>query len=96
MRIAKCRWKSEQDYHQLKKERGWDHYPGRSWNGWHHHLTLVMLAYSFLTLGTLRSQKLLGGPCRRRGVKSDIGCSPGSDTAPIAEPAWATHGAHCT
>jgi hypothetical protein len=50
-------WKIEQDYHQLKEELGLDHYEGRSWNGWHHHVTLVMLAHSFLTLETLRSKK---------------------------------------
>jgi len=57
VRIAKCRWKIEQDYHQLKEELGLDHYEGRSWNGWHHHVTLVMLAHSFLTLETLRRKK---------------------------------------
>lgn len=57
VRIAKCRWKIEQDYHQLKEELGLDHYEGRSWNGWHHHVTLVMLAHAFLTLETLRSKK---------------------------------------
>jgi SRSO17 transposase len=57
VRITKCRWKIEQDYRQLKEELGLDHYEGRSWNGWHHHVTLVMLAYSFLTLETLRSKK---------------------------------------
>jgi SRSO17 transposase len=36
---------------------GLDHYEGRSWNGWHHHVTLVLLAHSFLTLETLRSKK---------------------------------------
>ena len=57
VRITKCRWKIEPDYHQLKEELGLDHYEGRSWNGWHHHVTLVMLAHSFLTLETLRSKK---------------------------------------
>ena len=57
VRIAKCRWKIEQDYHQLKEELGLDHYEGRNWNGWHHHVTLVMLAHAFLTLETLRGKK---------------------------------------
>jgi SRSO17 transposase len=57
VRLAKCRWKIEQDYLQLKEELGLDHYEGRSWIGWHHHATLVMLAHAFLTLETLRGKK---------------------------------------
>jgi SRSO17 transposase len=36
---------------------GLDHYEGRNWTGWHHHVTLVMLAHAFLTLEMLRSKK---------------------------------------
>ena len=57
VRIVKSRWKIEQDYQQLKEELGLDHYEGRSWKGWHHHVTLVMLAHAFLTLERLRSKK---------------------------------------
>ena len=57
VRVAKCRWAVEQDYQQLKEELGLDHYEGRGWIGWHHHLTLVMLAHAFLTLETLRRKK---------------------------------------
>ncbi len=57
VRIVKGRWKVEQDYQQLKEELGLDHYEGRSWTGWHHHVTLVMLAHAFLTLEVLRSKK---------------------------------------
>ena len=57
VQVAKARWKIEQDYQQLKEELGLDHYEGRSWSGWHHHVTLVMLAHSFLTLETLRNKK---------------------------------------
>ena len=57
VRLAKCRWKIEQDYQQLKEELGLDHYEGRNWAGWHHHVTLVMLAHAFLTLETLRSKR---------------------------------------
>ncbi len=51
------RWKIEQDYQQLKEELGLDQYEGRSWAGWHQHVTLVMLAHAFLTLERLRSKK---------------------------------------
>jgi SRSO17 transposase len=57
VRVAKSRWKIEQDYQQLKEELGLDHYEGRNWTGWHHHVTLVMLAHAFLTLEMLRSKK---------------------------------------
>ena len=57
VQVAKARWKIEQDYQQLKEELGLDHYEGRSWSGWHHHVTLVMLAHGFLTLETLRNKK---------------------------------------
>jgi len=57
VRITKCRWKIEQDYQQLKEELGLDHYEGRSWQGWHHHVTLVMIAHAFLTLESMRAKK---------------------------------------
>jgi SRSO17 transposase len=34
-----------------------DHFEGRSWQGWHHHVTLVGLAYCFLTLARLGDKK---------------------------------------
>lgn len=57
VRLAKSRWKIEFDYRQLKQQLGLDHYEGRSWRGWHHHVTLVMMAHAFLTLETLRAKK---------------------------------------
>jgi SRSO17 transposase len=46
--ITRGRWRIEQDYQQLKEELGLDHLEGRSWTGWHHHVTLVMVAHLFL------------------------------------------------
>ncbi len=40
----------EQGYQQMKQELGLDHFEGRSWRGFHHHVCLVMLAYGFLAL----------------------------------------------
>jgi SRSO17 transposase len=48
--ITRGRWRVEQDYQQLKEELGLDHCEGRSWTGWHHHVTLVMIAHAFLQL----------------------------------------------
>jgi SRSO17 transposase len=45
---AKSRWWVEHSYRELKDELGLDHFEGRSWRGWNHHVTLVLLAYAFL------------------------------------------------
>ncbi len=42
---------------------GLDHFEGRSWVGWHHHMVLVMLAYAFVV--AYRRQKR-GDTARRR------------------------------
>ncbi|GGW78728.1 hypothetical protein GCM10010350_74620 [Streptomyces galilaeus] len=49
VRLAKIRWRIEHDYRELKHSLGLDHFEGRSWNGWHHHVTLVTAAHAFLT-----------------------------------------------
>lgn len=48
VRTAKSRWWIEHSYKELKDELGLDHFEGRSWRGWHHHVVLVLLAYAFL------------------------------------------------
>lgn len=57
VRLVKIRWWIEQGYQQLKDELGLDHYEGRSWQGWHHHVTLTMVAFAFLVLEMLRLKK---------------------------------------
>jgi SRSO17 transposase len=53
VRLGKLRWRIEQDYRELKGALGLDHFEGRSWPGWHHHVTLVAVAHGFLTLERL-------------------------------------------
>ncbi len=50
VRIAKLRWRVERDYQELKEEIGLDHFEGRSWRGFHHHVTLCAAAHAFLAL----------------------------------------------
>ena len=57
VRLARSRWRVEQDYRELKGALGLDHFEGRSWAGWHHHVTLVSVAHGFLTLERLRHPK---------------------------------------
>jgi SRSO17 transposase len=49
VRACKQRWRVEHDYRELKTGLGLDHYEGRKWAGWHHHVTLVAAAHGFLT-----------------------------------------------
>jgi SRSO17 transposase len=51
--LAKLRWRVEHDYRELKDALGLDHFEGRSWAGWHHHVTLVSVAHGFVTLERL-------------------------------------------
>ena len=45
------------DYRELKGELGLDHYEGRHWLGWHHHVTLVTLAFAFLRSEQVSAKK---------------------------------------
>jgi SRSO17 transposase len=49
-RLAKLCWRIEHDYRELKDGLGLDHFEGRSYRGWHHHVTCVSVAHAFLTL----------------------------------------------
>jgi SRSO17 transposase len=50
VRLAKIRWRIEHDYRELKTGLGIDHFEGRSYLGWHRHVTLAVLAQAFCTL----------------------------------------------
>jgi SRSO17 transposase len=45
---AKNRWRVERSYEDLKGQLGLDHYEGRSFVGWHHHVTVALVCYAFL------------------------------------------------
>jgi SRSO17 transposase len=57
VRVARARWRVEQDYRELKEELGLDHYEGRQWLGWHHHVCLVSIAHAFLRSEQARLKK---------------------------------------
>lgn len=48
VRLAHHRWAIEQQYLELKDELGLDHFEGRSFPGWHRHVLLTALAYTWL------------------------------------------------
>jgi SRSO17 transposase len=60
VRLAKARWRIEHDYRELKTALGLDHFEGRSWTGWHRHVTRATAAQLFLTQLRLANPKADG------------------------------------
>jgi SRSO17 transposase len=75
---AKIRWWVEQNYQQLKDELGLDHFEGRSYTGWHHHVTLTMIAFGFLVMEGFRNKKnyWVDPPSCKEGVAADTAHPP--------------------
>jgi SRSO17 transposase len=48
VRVCGMRWPIESSFEEGKGELGMDQYELRFWAGWHHHMTLVILAHHFL------------------------------------------------
>jgi SRSO17 transposase len=69
VRLWKSRWPVEQGYQQMEEGLGLDHFEGRSWRGFHHHVCLVMLASGFLALEQARMKRTRPEP-GKKGVPS--------------------------
>jgi SRSO17 transposase len=54
VRIIKERWRTEIAYEEMKQELGLDHYEGRSFPGWNHHISVVLSCYAFVAAERLR------------------------------------------
>ena len=69
-----------------KSEAGMDAYQVRTWEGWHHHMTLTLIAVWFLISETHRGQQLtpaLTLPQVRYGLSVlllEVFCTPGLDS----------------
>jgi SRSO17 transposase len=46
--IVMQRWRTERVYEDLKGELGLDHFEGRRFPGWHHHVSVVLCCYAFI------------------------------------------------
>jgi SRSO17 transposase len=57
LRLSRSRWNIEQYFQRAKDDLGLDHFEGRSWRGFHHHLLMSVLAYLFVTVVFLRAKK---------------------------------------
>lgn len=47
VRITMQRWRTERAYQDMKGELGLDHFEGRRYRGWHHHISVVLACYAF-------------------------------------------------
>ena len=74
LRLSRSRWQIEQYFQRSKDDLGLDHYEGRSWRGFHHHLVLSAIAYLFVSAMFARSKK---------NFWPDVGSLPARDT-PVA------------
>lgn len=55
IRVIKERWRIERMYEDLKGELGLDHFEGRSFPGWHHHVSVVLCCYAFVVAERART-----------------------------------------
>jgi len=75
VRISGMRWPIEACFEEGKGEVGLDHYELRSWRGWHHHMTFVLLAPGTHGVGVPGPDAAPPGP-ERGGVTSSQPTSP--------------------
>jgi SRSO17 transposase len=57
VRISGCRWPIETCFEDSNQLFGLGDYETRSWKGWHHHMTLVILAHFFVVRTRLALKK---------------------------------------
>ena len=57
VRLSGMRWPIETCFEDGKQYLGMGDYEVRSWRGWHHHMTLCILAHGFLVRACLRLKK---------------------------------------
>jgi SRSO17 transposase len=55
--VAGARWPIEECFGSAKNETGLDNYQVRTWDAWHRHITLAMLAHTFLAITAHKAKK---------------------------------------
>jgi len=76
LKLSRSRWHVEQYFQRAKDDLGLDHYEGRSWRRFHHHLVLSTLAYLFILTQYRRTKK---------NFWCDVGTDPANDPALAGE-----------
>ena len=67
-RVFKAEHRIEESLQRAKSEAGLAHYQVRTWEGWHHHQALALVATWFLTQETRRGKKIHPGVDGAAGV----------------------------
>jgi SRSO17 transposase len=75
--LSGMRWPVESAILECKSEVGMDHYEVRGWVGWHHHLTMSLLAHHFL----VRLRCRLGGEITGANRTAGAGAAAGDAAA---------------
>jgi SRSO17 transposase len=71
--VAGARWAVEDCFQTAKNEVGLDHYQVRRYDAWYRHITLAMLAHTYLAVTAAISPKALtANPSRSRSEKSAV------------------------
>jgi hypothetical protein len=78
VRRVKGRWRTERVYQDAKGELGLDHYEGRSYRGWNHHVSVVLVCFAFIVAERVRSfppsaGKAAARPSRKRRYGANSG-----------------------
>lgn len=91
VRKSGMRWPVEATLLECKSEVGMDHYEVRSWVGWHHHMTMTLLAHHFLVRQRCRLGEKIGsldGAASAAAITGDAAQTPdrrrnGHSTDPV-------------
>ena len=75
-RVFKAEHRIEECLQRAKGEAGLADYQVRTWEGWHHHQTLALLATWFLTRETRRGKKTDSRADRAAGAEDDRPIAP--------------------
>ena len=67
IRLVMQRWRTERVYEDLKGELGLDHFEGRRFTGWHHHVSVALCCYAFIVAERVRRFP----PSARRSLEDD-------------------------
>lgn len=84
--LVKERYRTERVYEDLKGELGLDHFEGRTFRGWHHHVTTVLCCFAFIVAEKARRfspRRGLQKPGLQEELQEGHGPHRGASGAPL-------------